>query len=213
MKVIKLGEFIDYNEDITNIEVEAFNYYLALEYANAMEEENFEILGNFSFNLLEKICYWLGFFSREEDIKLLNEIKNGTLITNKNRTFIDAIYINKKGDFAEAYLNMGLKSPKLVLTIILENLINHHSANIGNEDFKQEDYEKLFNELYDLIETEYNNSSDKQAFLYLINNNYNRVKCYKLYKKIPASDKYNWVKDLVKYKKEKSLLKMKSYNI
>lgn len=89
-------------------------------------------------------------------------------------------------------------------------------AFIGNEYYKQEDFNKIFNDLYNLIEYEYCNSDNKKEFLDLIKNNYAIIRCYKTYKSEPIPIKYHWVQDIKHIIKDesvpKSIKKLKKIN-
>jgi hypothetical protein len=200
----ELGGFAEYEEDIDGTEEEfnAFNYCMAQSYANAMYREDFEELGEFSPDLLENICRWLNYTEEMNNLDIVQEIKNGKLMTIKERTFIDAIYENKSSSLAETYLLNGVYSPKLVLTIILSDEEDYEAYIIGNS---QEDFDNKIKELYDFIEEEFNKCSDKKMFLNKIKENYNRIKVSNKYKSKPVStNTYNWAKKLKKINKEKS---------
>lgn len=212
VNVRELGGFAEYEDDIdgTIEEFYAFNYCLAEEYANAMYREDFEELGTISLDLLYKICYWIDYDNKHENQELREQIKNGNIITCNNRTFIEAIYANKNAQLAETYLRTGIKSAKLILTIVLskETEADYEPlAFIGDEYYKQEDFNKIFNDLYNLIEYEYCNSDNKKEFLDLIKNNYARIRCYKTYKSEPIPIKYHWVQDIKHIIKDESVPK------
>lgn len=193
--VRELGGFAEDIGDIDGDEAEfnAFNYSLAEEYAGAMYVEDFEALGEISFDLLEKICYWLNYNSDFGNEQVVKDIQSGTLETVNGRTLIDAIYENRSASFAETYLFNGIYSPKLVLTILLSE-DNSYDAYVGNSRTTQEEYEEMFRTLYELIDIEYKKQENKKEFLNKIKNNYSRIYCHKNYTKRPIPDSYNWVK-------------------
>lgn len=191
MSTFELGGFAEYPEDIdgNEFEYEAFNRCLAEEYVTAMYNEDFESLGIMSADLFDTICQWTN------NTKLIEEIKNGTLMTINNRTFIDAIYANKIMNIAETYTSMGVHDPKLILTIILgEDEDELYNAYIGN--YKTEEYDKVFKSLYDLIEEEFLQAEEKDVFLQKIKRNYSRIRTQNNYQSKVVPDTYLWVKCL-----------------
>lgn len=196
MYEFELGGFAEELSDIdgTIEEFNAFNYCLAESYVGAMYDEDFESLGEFSPSLLNNICAWYNYDESMKNQEETNEIKTGKLITKNNRTFIDAIYANKSATVAEAYLLNGVFSPKLVLTIIL-NESDEYIARLNC--YSEEDYDKKIKEIHDFIEIEYEKSDNKIEFLNKIKNNYSRINvAIAIFKpkKIPST--YNWVKQL-----------------
>lgn len=204
--IIELGGFAEDEDAIdgTEEEFELFNYFLAQDYVEAMFEEDFEMLGEFSSCLLDDIIYWIDYDGKHDGQRTRKELMNGSLITNKNRTFLEAIYDAKHGTLAETYISRGIVTPKLVLAVVLSKCDEDDiepSAYIGDESYKKEDYDKLFKEFYDLIEIEYTKAEDKKEFLKAIKNNYGRIRIYKDKNRVVPSS-YNWVKELKKIEKE-----------
>ena len=122
---LDLGGFAQYLDDIDGTEEEfnAFNFCLAEEYFNAMCEEDFELIGEVDTSLIINIMHWLnydGIINKniEEEIK---KIETGLFLTNKNRTFIEAIVENKNPYLADAYISLGNNDPRLYVIVILYN--------------------------------------------------------------------------------------------
>ena len=195
--VRELGGFAEYIGDIDGDEAEfnAFNYCLAEEYVSAMYAEDFEALGEISFDLLEKICDWINYDRELGNEQVVADIQSGNLETVNGRTLIDAIYENRCASFAETYLFNGVYSPKLVLTILLSE-DNSYDAYIGNSSTTQEQCEDMLRELYELIDLEYEKQENKKEFLNKIRDNHRRIWCPNGYVNKPVPDSYSWVKVL-----------------
>lgn len=194
----ELGGFAEFPEDIdgTERDLEAFNYCLAEEYVNSMFAEDFELLGQVSYDLLEKICYWLNYNGTIGDEEEIKQIGNGTFKTVNNRTFIEAIFDNKNACLAEAYIFNEVYDPKLILTVILDET-DSHIALIQPE--KTEEIENIINRLYEEIEKQFVAENDKVKFLNKIKEGIHKVKISNKFKSKPISSyNYSWVKAMKK---------------
>jgi hypothetical protein len=196
----ELGGFCTDIKDFDGIEEDykCFNICLAEDYLIAMRNEDFELLGEFDPYLIDSICNWLTYDDDSESVDIANEIKNGTLITYKNRPFIDAIYENKNTNFAKTYLYKDVYSPKLILTLILSD----DEDDIAYIDaYNQEMLDKILKDLYDFIEEEYERVKDKKLFLNSIKTNISKIRMSSNFKPMKASSEtYSWLKELKKVK-------------
>lgn len=173
---IELGGFAE-GQDVIDGDYEVFNCLLAEEYYNDFLEEEFESTGIISCSFFEDFIYWLNFYHdlNKEQLKLL---KNGEILTINQRTLIDAIYEKRYGSLAEIYLANNIYNPKLLFALIacdneeFDGYANLNSINIGESKLNE-----IFNDLYNLIEVEYQNVEDKSYFLNLIYNNFGRIRC------------------------------------
>ena len=95
--MLELGGFAERPEYIDGTEEELiiFNYYVAYDYYCAVLGEDFEALGeelnnylNWS-NMMYDVAHWLS-YRDEIEKEELEKLKDGTIITRKNRTFIEA---------------------------------------------------------------------------------------------------------------------------
>lgn len=152
MCMFELGGFVEYEEEIDG-DFNEFNYCLAVEYLGAIYAEDFEALGEMDSCLFDTIAYWLNYDGEigKDSIEEINRIKNGSIITCNNRTFIEAIIENKKYLLADSYIQRGVMDIGLYLTCILEAPDDEFSPNI-------------------LVSYHYNNTLDKQKFIDFLNN-------------------------------------------
>ena len=188
-----LGGFAEYPEDIDG-DYEAFNRCLAEEYMGAFYYEIFSSIGYVSYDLLEKIVEW----SRDEKAK---GILDGSLVTYKNRTLIDACFDCCYGSLAEIYLYKGIFSPKLVTAVLFSNedieptAIMDIDENLGL--ITQEEFDKRLKDLFDFIEQYYEENKGQLAideYLLAIKNNYGRMRASKVHKHNVKPNEYGWCK-------------------
>lgn len=191
----ELGGFAEFPEDIDG-DFNEFNYCLAKNYVCAMYEEDFELLGEVSLFLLEKICYWYDYDDSFGNKGEIERIKNGTFKTFKNRTFIEAIFDNKNANFAETYIFNKVYDPKLILTIVLDDE-DLYEAYI--QETEQGKTQKIINDLYEEIEKQFISCENKLAFLKKIREGIKRVHLYNGFKQKPIFEyEYSWVKAIKK---------------
>lgn len=134
--------------DGTYDEYLAFNHCLASDYVSAIYSEDFEALGDLSFDLLEDILYWIPIYDqKDEEIK--ENIESGLLKTYKNRTFIDAILANNNKEAAYTYLkrngiNYNDKYIDLLILLIINYEEDEHDLinNIIFESLNKKEIEK-----------------------------------------------------------------------
>lgn len=191
---MELGGFAEFEEYIDG-DFNAFNYCTAENYINALSLEDFEAVGEIDSYFFENICYWLDYDNSHYNKKIIEQLKNGTLLTVKNRTLIEAIYENKNSILAQIYLDRDLYDPKLLLTILLSDNEFCHALIKENDKEKND---KLFKELFNLIEIGYNQSNNKKEYLKTIKNNINRIRVSQKYDIKPLINNYNWMKQLIK---------------
>lgn len=204
---VELGGFAEYEDEIDG-NFNAFNFCLAEEYMSSIINEDFEALGFISYDLIEKITYWLNYNGNigKDDIDIIEGIKNGNIITVNNRTFIDALYANKQVDIAEMYIvNRGIINNKLFLTCILYGKGELPKIILNEVHYfikEKEDYIRFLNDVFSLIEQEFNKMDsveEKKQYLSKIRQAVSNIKYPKKYGEINISIKeYNWGKQ---YKK------------
>ena len=88
--MIELGGFAE-DKKVIDGDFNAFNYCLSELYVYAFYQENFESIGEIDEVFFRDICYWYNYNKELDHEKTVKEIENGTFITKKNRTIIDAI--------------------------------------------------------------------------------------------------------------------------
>lgn len=188
--IYELGGFAEYPEDIDG-DFEAYNRCLADEYLGAFYDENFVATGLISSGLLDTIREWS---SEKEEV---DKILNGTFITCKNRSIIDAIFEKRYGCLAELILYKGVFSPKLVVAILLSDEEIEPEAIICIKDenlttITQKEFDERMKKLFDLIQEMYDKNKDDD-FLLKIKDNYRRMtSSNKLKSASPAN--YGWCK-------------------
>lgn len=113
----ELGGFAQNPEDIdgTEEDLRIFNHCLAYDYYAAVVGEDFDSLGECLNDgsawrdLMNEVTFWLLDAETDVDIKdNLNNLYYGTIITYKNRTFIEACRSHGWNDLA-IYLSKGIK--------------------------------------------------------------------------------------------------------
>ena len=121
---MELGGFADNLDDYNERELNAFNYCTAENYINAFYLEDFEAIGEIDSTFFRDICYWYDYQEGLNNKNVVEQLKNGTFKTFKNRTIIDAIYENKNACLAEIYVQEKIYSPKLILICLLYGCYN-----------------------------------------------------------------------------------------
>ena len=170
---MELGGFADYLDNYSDRELNAFNYCTAENYINAFYLEDFEAIGKIDETFFRDICYWYNYEEGLNHQKTVNELKNGTFKTFKNRTIIDAIYENKNVCLAEIYVNEKIYSPKLIMICLLYGC---YKINIFPYDGSDKSCNKIFKELFDFIDLGLNNVEDKKEYLKKIKENIKRIR-------------------------------------
>ena len=181
----EIGGFAD-NEHAVDGDWEVFNYGVAENYYDAMLGEEFDFLGDASYDFLERIMFWLNYDGEigKDDIEKIEKIRTGMFMTYCNRTFIDAIVENKNVSFAETYIQLGSNDVRLFAICLFgveidivdgEEMYNGTILNMINkfcEDKK--DYIEFFSKLFIFLDEEYNKlklESEKIKFLDVIRKN------------------------------------------
>ena len=180
-----LGGFAE-DENAVDDDYESFNYCLAENYYCAMLGEEWDLIGDASESLIDNIVHWLSFYDNDYDT---NAIVDGSLITYKGRTFIDAIVDDKRVDLAETYIRLGVKDIRLYILFMLgyrENMydIYHplHAINLVYHGtilniYKYEDRNELIKfllEIFTELDKIYNslrNDLEKKEFLDIVRAN------------------------------------------
>ena len=169
---MELGGFAEREEYIDG-DFNAFNYCTSELYVNALYEEDFETIGEIDEVHFRDICYWYNYKKELNHKKTVDEIRNGTFVTKKNRTIVDAIYENKNLCLAEIYINERVYSPKLILIYLLYGC---YKINIFPYEGSVESNNKIFKELFDFIDLELEKTEDKKSFLKAIKENISRIR-------------------------------------
>jgi len=154
----------------------SFNYCLAEEYYYAFFTENFEALGEIDSYLLDNIVFWLNYDGRigqdkENEIK---KIKDGTIMTVNNRTFIDAICANRNYSFAYNYILIGNHDSKLYSTCLMYGDDDHLDVlNLVRKNYEATNenmYKMIFNNIFLQVDNDFNLiKSNKQKLYVLLN--------------------------------------------
>lgn len=160
---IELGGFAEepeyvsdaYTEEEQIREFEAFNYCLAEDYATAMVNEDFESLGEVDDYLFRNICEWINYDPSLGNSELKEQVKNGTLITKNNRTFLSAIAANKNISWGELYTAYKIYSPEIIVMLIETSGSSIKDAPICLDTKDEEELQKLNMDIFLEIEKRY----------------------------------------------------------
>lgn len=205
---LELGGFAEYPGviDGTEEEFNAFNFCLAEEYFNAMCDEDFELIGEVDTSLIRNIMHWLnydGIINKNME-KEIEKIEKGTFLTDKNRTFIEAIVENKNPYLADTYIFLGNNDPRLYVIVMLYNeyytgstILNYINCNVKNK----EEYISMLSKIFDELDKVYNNiesKDEKIIFLRKVRSNLELMGYPKKYGELKISDigNYNFIKEL-----------------
>lgn len=204
---MELGGFAEFEEDIDG-DFNAFNYCLAEEYWAAIVEEDFEALGEMSNDLIDNIVYWLNYDGEigKNNLDDIKGIDNGSIITIKSRTFIEAIVDYHQYQIAEVYIFRGIHDINLFLTHLIYAPIDEidgcclNGAYIFPND--REKYVEFLNHIFVGLDQHFLEIKDKDQqlqFLDRIKTIINTVRYPNHYKKVVLSkDNYSFVKQLIK---------------
>lgn len=136
----------------------AYNFCLAEEYLIAMSSEDWDSLGDIGADLINNVAYWLNYDGKigEDRKKIIEKIPMGLIITDNNRTFVDAIVAERKANLALEFIANGNRDPRLYLTVMLfddeninEGLLNY----IHNDCYSAEKYVQNLNNIFLEIES------------------------------------------------------------
>lgn len=218
---MELGGFAETPDDIEGTEEEfiAFNYCLAIDYLDAMIDEDFELLGEVGIDTIENVVEWLNYDGEvgKNMQEQINSIPKGKLITSNNRTLEEAVIEQENLPFAEVFIFNGNTNPKLFVIAMDKAEDQFHEngntiLNIGlSSTNSQEEYLSFLKEVFDLIEDKYNkitNLEEKYLFLLRIRPHIENIRIKKQYfedaktKEFIKKLDYNWQKNMPKRKKE-----------
>lgn len=205
----ELGGFAEYEEDIDG-DFNAFNYCLANEYCSAIMSEDFELLGEISNDLIDKIINWLNYDGEigKNDLNVIKGIDNGSIITDKNRTFIEAIVDSHQYQIAETYLLRGIHDINLFLTYFIYAPIDEIEDYFLNGAYMfpndREKYVQFLNSILNGLDQHFIEIKDMNQqiqFLDRIKIIINLVRYPAKYEKIVINkDNYSFVKQIIKNK-------------
>lgn len=205
-----LGGFAEDPKDIdgNQRDFEAFNFCLAEEYFYALKAEDFDVVGEISYDLMENITHWLNYDgdinkNHVDEIKLL---RTGKITTSNERTLMDAVIETHNANLAEIFILNGNDDPKLYATVILydkyENdyysILNAWWNNNPEKDIRSfyEFLSSLFTYLESLF-TSLNDDEDKEVFLRHVNHSIKIAKIPNCFdSNIIVKNEYTWLKEL-----------------
>lgn len=164
-----LGGFAEFKEDIdgTEEEFEIFNRCLASDYYRAFYNEDYEALGVISGTLIDEIALWYT-NDDESDVKDFIEIKKGLIKTKNNRTFIDAIVEDKRGDYADVFISNGNLDVRLFITVILYGDFNKVLCSLWLPFLDKEQYFNLLENVFLELEKIYLSLESEEEKMYLL---------------------------------------------
>lgn len=153
----ELGGFAIEEEDI-NGNFKEFNSCLADEYILAMIDEDFNALGDLSCYLIENIYKWSKIHNMVNIS--IDDLFNGSFLTYKNRTFIEAIIQTHAYKAGGAFLHVN--NPKFLAMMAryaqsYEYVLGYRShENLNSEEFNKLLHDTLveLNDIYESINNE-----------------------------------------------------------
>lgn len=179
---------------------ECFNYCLAEEYVGAMYTEDFEAIGEIDSYLFGNICKWINYDEKLGNKEVQDEIKTGTLITKKGRTFLEAIAEKKQICFAELYTSLGVYDPRVIVMLIEEAGKNEElKIQVLLNLNEQEKLDKLYADICSTIETNFliaKEDNNDIRYLRIIKNGVRVLFFPKKLDKPPMPSNLTWTKYL-----------------
>lgn len=187
-------------EEGTEEALEAFNFCLASDYIEAIYDEDFESIGLIDSDLLNNIFMWYeiggGEISEDEE----KAIRNGTFITNKGRSLIDAVIEDRNDYFALTFIHNGNHDPRLYALCVEEDewigLLN------SDDSMNKEEYLDFLRNIFTLIDKDYGDASNdsKIKMLRSIKTNLGNLRYNRNYGQVKITDigSYQFVKDMKK---------------
>lgn len=160
----ELGGFAE-NSKVIDGDFVAYNFCLAEEYLIAMGSEDWDALGDMDTYLINNVAFWLNYDGKigEDRKNIIEKIPKGLIMTDKDRTFVDAIVAERKVGLAETFILNGNHDVRLYLTIMLfgddviyEGLLNYIHRNCWNV----ERYIKFLSDVFTCIESYFSNIDD-----------------------------------------------------
>lgn len=155
----ELGGFAE-NPDVldgTEETYNAFNFCLAQSYLWAIGDEDFELIGDVTPDLIRDVAQWLNYDGEigRNNEQTIKKMLNGTLITIKNRTFKEAIIAKKDAKLAYVWLRLDCRNDidLIVCHILNVNDIEDYDSYYYSDSsiFSCYSREKLIEVLKDII--------------------------------------------------------------
>lgn len=184
-----------YTEEEQLRDFECFNYCLAEDYASAMYTEDFEALGDVDDYLFRNICDWINYNPNLGNAELKEQIENGTLITNKNRTFLSAIAANKNVSWGEIYINYRVYSPEIIVMLIEASGASQKVLPICLNTKDEEELHKLNMAIYLEIEKRYQENGSLE-YLKTIQRGYGILHTKKDQKSLKIPTNLSWARTI-----------------
>jgi len=159
MSYRELGGFAE-NPDVldgTEETFHAFNFCLAQSYLWAIGDEDFELIGDVTPDLIRDVAHWLNYDGEigRNNEQTIEKMLNGTLITSKNRTFKEAIIAEKDAKLAYVWLRLDCQNDidLIVCRILNVNDIEDYDSYYYSDSsiFSCYSREKLIEVLKDII--------------------------------------------------------------
>lgn len=205
-----LGGFAEYPEDIdgNQRDFEAFNFCLAEEYYYALKAEDFDEVGEISYDLMEKITHWLN-YDGEINKKHIDEIKllrTGKITTGNDRTLEDAVIETHNANLAEIFILNGNDNPRLYATVILYDKYENEYYSIinawwsNNPEKNIDVFYEFLTSLFTYLESLFtclNSDEERKLFLRQVSHSIKIAKIPNCFdNKIIVSKEYTWLKEL-----------------
>lgn len=185
-------------EEGTEEAQEAFNFCLASDYIAAIYAEDFESLGFMDSYLLDQVLMWYevggGVLTDEE----MYAIRSGSVITRRNRTFVEAVLEDRNDCLANIFILNGNHNPKLYALCVSED--EWHGLLNSDDDMTRDEYLEFLRDVFNSIEDDYSSfdNESKIRMLSSLKTNLSSIRYSKGFGKISISDvgSYQFIKDI-----------------
>ncbi len=178
----------------------AFNFCLAMDYINAIYDEDFESLGAVDNYLLDNILTWYEIGGGKLSLEKVHDIKVGSVITSKNRPLVEAVLEDRNDFLARTFIGNGNNDPRLYALCVTEDewmgILNSDSS------MNRLEYLQFLRGVFDIVEESYSSVSGevKIKMLSCIKENISSIKYNREMGPLKLTDvgSYQFIKDMKK---------------
>lgn len=213
----ELGGFARSPKEIDG-DFEAYNFCLAESYLIAMGGEDWDALGDIDTDLIDDVAYWLNYDGKigEDRKNIIEKIPMGLIMTDNDRTFVDAIVAERKVKLARTFILNGSRDPRLYLTAMLydtNDIVDDSLLNLVHKKcYDSITYTTFLNSVFEEIEGLYisfNEMSQQKMFLMKVKPFIEQIRFPEGYQNNPELirlaqfDSFSWQKRMKKQKNNK----------
>lgn len=185
-----------YTKEDQQRDYEAFNYCLAEDYVSAMYQEDFESLGEVDDYLFNNICTWINYDPELGNADLVKSIKEGSLLTEKGRSFLSAIVAAKNISWATLYTDLKVYNPEIITMLIECAGANECVFPVFLDTKSEEELHELHLGIFDEIEKRYHEEGNDIKYLYKIRDGFGILRIKKDQKTLRIPMTYSWAQAL-----------------